>query len=280
LSGAPRQAVSTHEEAMSDQAPAASAPAAPTAPGARPGDPIRAEGLSKFYGDFTAIQNISFSVPAGSVTAFLGPNGAGKSTTMKILTGFLAPSAGRAWIAGHDMDAERLEASRVLGYLPENGPLYPDMTPATYLRFSGEVRGLGGAKLKDAMDRVAAACRIDEVWHKPVRKLSKGFRQRLGLAQSILHDPQVLILDEPTSGLDPNQIQLVRDLVRDLAKPKSGAPKTVLLSTHILQEVEAMADRVLLVSEGRLVFQGTPGELAGGKSLEARFRELTKGVAA
>jgi ABC-2 type transport system ATP-binding protein len=198
---------------------------------------------------------------------------------MKILTGFLAPSAGRAWIAGHDMDSERLEASRLLGYLPENGPLYPDMTPATYLRFSGEVRGMSGTRLKEALDRVAASCRIDEVWHKPVRKLSKGFRQRLGLAQAILHDPQVLILDEPTSGLDPNQIQLVRELVRDLAKPKSGEPKTVLLSTHILQEVEAMADRVLLISEGRLVFQGTPAELAGGKSIEARFRELTKGVA-
>ncbi len=236
---------------------------------------IQAEGLCKYYGEFTAIQNISFSVPQGSVTAFLGPNGAGKSTTMKILTGFLAPSAGRALIAGYDMDTHRIEASHLLGYLPENGPLYPDMTPASYLRFAGEVRGMSGTPLKTALDRVAASCRIEEVWHKPVRKLSKGFRQRLGLAQAILHDPKVLILDEPTSGLDPNQIQLVRELVRSLAKDK-----TVLLSTHILQEVEAMADRVILVSEGRLVFQGTPAELAGGKSIEARFRELTKGVAA
>jgi ABC-2 type transport system ATP-binding protein len=241
---------------------------------------IRAEGLSKYYGNFTAIQNISFSVAPGSVTAFLGPNGAGKSTTMKILTGFLAPSSGRAHIAGFDMETQRVEASCVLGYLPENGPLYADMTPASYLRFAGEVRGMGGSTLKAALDRVAHECRIEEVWHKPVRKLSKGFRQRLGLAQAILHDPKVLILDEPTSGLDPNQIILVRDLVRQLARPKSGEGKTVLLSTHILQEVEAMADQVLLVSEGRLVFQGTPTELAGGKTLEARFRELTKGVAA
>jgi ABC-2 type transport system ATP-binding protein len=236
---------------------------------------IRAEGLSKYYGEFTAIQDITFSVPQGSVTAFLGPNGAGKSTTMKLLTGFLAPSAGRALIAGYDMDTQRIEASRLLGYLPENGPLYHDMTPATYLRFAGEVRGMSGSKLTDALDRVASSCRIEEVWHKPVRKLSKGFRQRVGLAQAILHDPKVLILDEPTSGLDPNQIQLVRELVRGLAKDK-----TVLLSTHILQEVEAMSDRVILVSEGRLVFQGTPSELAGGKTIEERFRELTKGVAA
>ncbi len=179
------------------------------------------------------------------------------------------------------MEHQRIEASRLLGYLPENGPLYADMTPASYLRFIGSsARHAGRPALKNALDRVASECRIEEVWHKPIRKLSKGFRQRLGFAQAILHDPRVLILDEPTSGLDPNQIQLVRDLVRKLAHPASGAPKTVLLSTHILQEVEAMCDRVLLVSEGRLVFQGTPGELSGGKTLETRFRELTKGVAA
>jgi ABC-2 type transport system ATP-binding protein len=236
---------------------------------------IRAEGLSKFYGEFMAIQDVTFAVPEGSVTAFLGPNGAGKSTTMKILTGFLAPSAGRAWIAGYDVETDRIAASRQLGYLPENGPLYPEMTPHTFLRFAGQVRDLGGAGLKSALERVADECRLTEVWHKPIRKLSKGFRQRVGLAQALLHDPRVLILDEPTSGLDPNQIHLMREQVRRLAKTK-----TVLLSTHILQEVSAMADRVVLVSEGRLVFQGTPAELAGGGSLEDRFRELTKGVAA
>jgi ABC-2 type transport system ATP-binding protein len=237
---------------------------------------IQAEGLYKYYGDFTAIADVSFSVPRGSVTAFLGPNGAGKSTTMKILTGFLAPSAGRALIAGFDMDSQRIEASRLLGYLPENGPLYPDMTPGSYLRFIGETRGMSGAELRAALDRVAASCRIEEVWHKTIRKLSKGFRQRVCLGQAILHDPQVLILDEPTAGLDPNQIVLVRDLVRGLAKDK-----TVLLSTHILQEVEAMADHVVLISEGRVQFKGTPAELSSaGKSIEERFRELTKGVVA
>jgi ABC-2 type transport system ATP-binding protein len=253
---------------------------APTNPAAGQ-DLIRAEGLSKFYGEFTAIRDVSFAVPGGSVTAFLGPNGAGKSTTMKILTGFLAPSEGRAFIAGHDVETDRIAASRVLGYLPENGPLYPDMTPQTYLRYIGGIRGLGGAALRNALDRVAMSCRIDEVWHKRIRALSKGFRQRVGLAQALLHDPQVLILDEPTAGLDPNQIQLVRDLIRGLVRPQDGvAAKTVLLSTHILQEVEAVADRVVLVSEGRLKFSGTPKELASGSSLEARFKELTKGIAA
>lgn len=236
---------------------------------------IEAQGLCKYYGQFTAIQDVSFTVPQGTVTAFLGPNGAGKSTTMRILTGSLAPSAGLARIAGFDIETERYAASQVLGYLPENGPLYPEMTPGGFLRYVGELRGLSPARLKESLDRVAHHCRIEEVWQKPIRKLSKGFRQRVGLAQTLLHDPRVLILDEPTAGLDPNQIQLVRDLLKQLAKDK-----TILLSTHILQEVEAMADRVIVVNEGRVVFQGTPKELDAGKGLETRFRELTKGVAA
>ena len=244
-----------------------------TAPPDRP--LIEAQELCKYYGDFTAIRGVSFGVPRGSITAFLGPNGAGKSTTMKILTGYLAPSSGRALIAGFDVDSQRIEAARVLGYLPENGPLYLDMTPASYLAYAGAARGMSREALRAALDKVAASCRIEEVWHKPIRKLSKGFRQRVGLAQAILHDPQVLVLDEPTAGLDPNQIILVRDLVRSLAKEK-----TVLLSTHILQEVEAMADRVVLISEGTLKFQGTPAELSAGRPIEDRFRELTKGVAA
>ena len=236
---------------------------------------IEAVGLCKYYGNFTAIKNVSFNVARGSITAFLGPNGAGKSTTMKILTGFLAPSSGSARIAGIDIDVDRIAASRLLGYLPENGPLYTDMTPAEYLEYSGRLRGMSGPALRTAMDKVADSCRVTEVWHKTIRKLSKGFRQRVGLAQAILHDPRVLILDEPTSGLDPNQILLVRDLVRSLAKDK-----TVLLSTHILQEVGAMADRVVLINEGGVVFQGTPAELAGTSTIEQRFHELTKGVAA
>jgi len=237
---------------------------------------IQAESLTKYYGSFTAIKDISFKVAKGSITAFLGPNGAGKSTTMKILTGFLAPSAGTAKIAGHDMATDRIAGSKVMGYLSENGPLYPDMTPASYLRYIGTVRHMSGAQLKAALDRVAKSCQIEEVWSKPVRHLSKGFRQRVGLAQVMLHDPQVLVLDEPTAGLDPNQIVVVRDLIRNFAKQG----RTVLLSTHILQEVSAIADHVLVVSEGALKFNGTPKELAGEKGLEARFRELTQGVAA
>jgi len=237
--------------------------------------PIVAQRLCKYYGQFTAIEQVSFEIPRGVITAFLGPNGAGKSTTMRILTGFLAPSSGKAFVGGHDMAHERIAASRMLGYLPENGPLYHDMTPASFLRFVASVRSMSGGDVSAALDRVVEACRLHEVWHKPIRKLSKGFRQRVGLAQAILHDPSVLIMDEPTSGLDPNQIELVRQLIRDLAKEK-----TILLSTHILQEVEAIADRVLLISEGRVRFDGAPAEMAGEQSLEQRFHELTKGVVA
>ncbi len=237
--------------------------------------PIIASNLCKYYGEFTAIENVSFEVPSASITAFLGPNGAGKSTTMRILTGYLAPSAGTAMVNGHDVIESRIEASRQLGYLPENGPLYQDISPAVFLRYCGRARGMAPAALQEALDRVVEQCRLAEVWHKTISKLSKGYRQRVGLAQAMLHDPRVLILDEPTSGLDPNQIQLVRQLIRDLAKDR-----TILLCTHILQEVEAVADSVLLISEGRIVFRGTPGELAGDSSLEQRFRELTKGVVA
>ena len=237
-------------------------------------DCIVADGLSKYYGQFTAIEDISFTVPKGVITAFLGPNGAGKSTTMKILTGFLAASHGRALINGIDMAEDRLAASRVLGYLPENGPLYREMSPATFLRFVGNVRGLGNA-LPSHLDRVVEQCHLSEVWHKPIYKLSKGYRQRVGLAQAILHDPDVLILDEPASGLDPNQINLLRQLIRDLA-----ATKTILLSTHILQEVEAIADRVVVLCDGRVQFTGSPQELAGDSDLEHRFAELTGGVIA
>jgi len=237
---------------------------------------ILADGLSKYYGEFTAIEKVSFKAGRGTIVAFLGPNGAGKTTTLRILTGALAPSAGRALIAGHDMALDRLEGSKRMGYLGEAGPLYPDMTPSSYLRYVAEIRHITGAKRNEALERVAKECQLEEVWSKSIRYLSKGFKQRVGLAQALIHDPEVLILDEPTSGLDPNQIQVVRELIRAFAKRN----KAVLLSTHILQEVEAMADHVLLISEGRLRFDGSPTELAAGGGIEARFRELTKGVAA
>ncbi len=240
------------------------------------GDPmIEAIGLSKYYGDFAAVSDVSFTIPRGQVAAFLGPNGAGKSTTMKLLTGYLAPSAGHARIAGHDIGTNRIAAARYLGYLPENGPLYDEMTPRGLLKFFAAARGITGARRRKRMDAVIELCALSSVVGKPIGKLSRGYRQRVGMAQVLLHEPDVLILDEPTAGLDPNQIREVRETVRRL-----GREKTVLLSTHILQEVEAMADRILMISDGRLVFDGTTQELhAGGKSLDERFRELTTAAA-
>jgi ABC-2 type transport system ATP-binding protein len=236
---------------------------------------IEATGLSKFYKDFAAIRDVSFSVPQGQVAAFLGPNGAGKSTTMKILTGYLAPSAGQARIAGVDVSRGRIEAAERLGYLPENGPLYPDMTPLGLLRFFGRARGLEGERLRERLDSVIARCALEAVIEKPIHKLSKGYRQRVGMAQVLLHEPDVLIMDEPTSGLDPNQIRQVRQTIREI-----GRSKTILLSTHILQEVEAMADRIIFMNRGRIVFDGTPDEMqAGWPSLDEAFHALTEGGA-
>jgi ABC-2 type transport system ATP-binding protein len=233
---------------------------------------IEADGLSKFYGDFAACRDISFSIRQGEVAAFLGPNGAGKSTTMKLLTGYLAPSEGEARIAGYNVATERLEAAKHLGYLPENGPLYPDMSPRSLLQFFGDARGMSRAQTAERMEKVIDLCKLSTVVGKPIGKLSKGFRQRVGMAQVLLHEPDVLIMDEPTAGLDPNQIREVRDTIRRI-----GQTKTILLSTHILQEVEAMCNRVIFINEGRLVFDGTPEGLAAqGQDLSARFHELTR----
>jgi ABC-2 type transport system ATP-binding protein len=232
---------------------------------------IEADNLSKFYGDFAACRDVTFTIHRGEVAAFLGPNGAGKSTTMKLLTGYLAPSAGTARIAGHNMATDRLEGARRLGYLPENGPLYPEMTPRSLLRFFGKARGMGTEEIEERLDAVVDLCKLGSVIGKPIGKLSKGYRQRVGMAQVLLHEPDVLILDEPTAGLDPNQIREVRDTIRRL-----GETKTILLATHILQEVEAMCNRVIFINEGRLVFDGTPGELAAeAKNLDERFHQLS-----
>ena len=232
---------------------------------------VESDGLSKFYGEFAAVQNITFSVPAGQVCAFLGPNGAGKSTTMKMLTGFLSPSSGTAKIGGYDTQTQRLDAAVMLGYLPENGPLYTEMTPQTFLRYVGQTRMMSRQRLAERMEYVADHCDLAEVWGKAIGKLSRGFRQRVGMAQALLHDPKVLILDEPTSGLDPNQVHGLRDLI-----VKLGESKTVLLSTHILQEVHAVCSRVVLVNEGRLVFDGPTSDLGTeSTAMEEKFRELT-----
>jgi ABC-2 type transport system ATP-binding protein len=232
---------------------------------------IEAQGLTKYYGPFIATENITFSIPEGQIVAFLGPNGAGKTTTMKMLTGYLAPSSGTAKIGGLDVHKERIEASKRLGYLPENGPLYADMTPSELLEFFGEARELPPARMKERLGFVRELCALEQVMEKPIGQLSRGLRQRVGLAQALLHDPDVLVMDEPTAGLDPNQIRQFRENIRKL-----GRNKTILISTHILQEVEAIADYVLFVHNGRLVFEGTPSELKDGGTLETKFYRLTQ----
>ncbi len=246
-----------------------------TKPDGRP-PMIEAAGLSKFYGIFTACRDISFQVPEGELCAFLGPNGAGKSTTMKLLTGYLSPSEGYAKIAGHNMADDRIAGSARLGYLPENGPLYPDMTPHSLLSFFAEARGMSAKKKDERIDAVVETCQLSSVIFKPIAKLSKGYRQRVGMAQALLHEPDVLILDEPTAGLDPNQIREVRDVLRKLSEEK-----TILLSTHILKEVEAMASRVIMINEGRLVFDGKVSDLGkNSDEMEEAFHDLTRPDAA
>ncbi|MBN01250.1 MAG: multidrug ABC transporter ATP-binding protein [Planctomycetaceae bacterium] len=232
---------------------------------------IEAQGLSKFYGDFAACRDVSFQVSQGEIVAFLGPNGAGKSTTMKLLTGYISPSEGVARIAGHDMATDRLAGSTRLGYLPENGPLYPDMTPSGLLDFFADARGVTGSEKRERIDAVADICALSTVFHKPISKLSKGYRQRVGMAQALLHEPDVLIMDEPTAGLDPNQIAEVRNTMQKL-----GKARTILLSTHILQEVEALASRVIVINEGRIVADGPIEEFTtSGKALNTEFKRLT-----
>ncbi|MGB7347281.1 MAG: ABC transporter ATP-binding protein [Pirellulaceae bacterium] len=236
---------------------------------------IEAIGLSKFYGPFAAAREVDFSVREGELVAFLGPNGAGKSTTMKMLTGYIAPSEGEARIAGHNMMEDRIEGSKHLGYLPESGPLYYEMTPMGMLSFFAEARGLSKVVKKDRIDAVIDICDLSSVVYKPISKLSKGFKQRVGMAQALLHEPDVLIMDEPTAGLDPNQVRGVRKTMRKLSETK-----TILLSTHILQEVEAMASRVVMINEGRLVYDGDVAGLRkhGEANLDDAFHTLTKGA--
>ena len=232
---------------------------------------IEANQLSKFYGEFAATRDINFQIKRGEVVAFLGPNGAGKSTTLKILTGYLSPSEGAASIAGFNMATHRIEGSRHLGYLPENGPLYLDMTPYSLLAFFADARGLSKRNREERIEAVVDLCDLSSVIYKAIGKLSKGYRQRVGMAQALLHEPDVLIMDEPTAGLDPNQIQEVRNTMNRL-----GKDRTILLSTHIMQEVEAMASRVIMINEGQLVYDGPMDELAEeGEPLDAAFRRMT-----
>ncbi|MFO0576339.1 MAG: ATP-binding cassette domain-containing protein [Polyangia bacterium] len=218
---------------------------------------IHVEGLTKHYGPVVAVGGISFDVRAGEVLGFLGPNGAGKTTTMKILTSFLAPTAGQAEIAGYDVFDQALEARARIGYLPEGTPLYRDMTVLEYLQFIADIRQLErGDKRTRRLKQVVEQCGIGDRLGFLIGELSKGFKQRVGLAQAILHEPEVLILDEPTSGLDPNQIVDIRQVIRDI-----GKEKTVIFSTHIMQEVQAVCSRVLIISKGKIAADGRPDDL-------------------
>jgi ABC-2 type transport system ATP-binding protein len=239
---------------------------------------IETTGLTKTYRDLVAVKDVSFTVNKGEIVGFLGPNGAGKTTTMKILTGFLPASAGRAKVAGYDVFDQPMEVRRRIGYLPEIPPVYPDLTVREYLVFVGKLKGLSGQKLRDDVDRVIAKVTLGGVADRLIRNLSKGYQQRTGLAQALLANPEVLVLDEPTVGLDPRQIGEVRGLIKEL-----GGEHTVILSTHILQEVTAVCERVIVINAGKVVADDKLDALVakhkrGGRepSLEEIFLSLTE----
>jgi ABC-2 type transport system ATP-binding protein len=234
---------------------------------------IEVENLTKHFGPKFAVNDISFTVKPGEVLGFLGPNGAGKSTTMRMITGFITPSSGDALVCGHSIIDEPYLAKQKIGYLPESAPLYNDMTVIGFLKFCADVRNLSGVAKTDAVERAIETCFLQTVAKQSIDTLSKGYRHRTCLAQSLLHDPEVLILDEPTDGLDPNQKHEVRQLIKRL-----GETKTILFSTHILEEVDASCTRAVIVDRGRIVADGTPDELkklSPSGSLHDLFRQLT-----
>jgi ABC-2 type transport system ATP-binding protein len=236
---------------------------------------LEVKGMEKSYGLVHAVRGVSFEVKKGEILGFLGPNGAGKSTTMRMITGFLAPSAGTAVVCGSDIIADPVNAKKSIGYLPENAPLYEDMTVDGFLRFIVEIRGFAGAESEKRVDDVVKLCRISEVRGKSIGTLSKGYRQRVCFAQAVIHDPAVLIMDEPTDGLDPNQKFVVRNMIREMA-----AEKAIVISTHILEEVEAICTRVIIISNGAIVESGTPEELKAKSAtgrLDDVFRKVTLG---
>jgi ABC-2 type transport system ATP-binding protein len=229
---------------------------------------IRIENLVKAFGAKRAVDGVSFAVGRGEVLGFLGPNGAGKSTTMRMITGFFPPSSGSVTVGGHDVVEAPLEAKRLIGYLPEAAPSYPEMTVQGFLSFAAELRGLDGEARKKAIGRAVERCFLGSVLHQTIDTLSKGYKHRTCLAQALIHDPEVLILDEPTDGLDPNQKHEVRNLIRELGKSKA-----IIFSTHILEEVDAVCTRAIIIDRGRIVASGTPDEL--GRPLDEVFRRIT-----
>lgn len=250
---------------MSDTAPTNAAPV------------IEVEGVTKRYGDLHAVRDLTFSVARGEVVGFLGPNGAGKTTTMRMLTGFIPPTDGTIRMAGHDVFADPRRARAAVGYLPETPPLYTEMTVRGFLGFVAAIKDVPRSQRRDAVDRAVERCGLAEVHRRVIGQLSKGYRQRVGLAQAIVHSPQVLVLDEPTVGLDPIQIREIRSLIAELASPTHGSERqTVILSTHILPEVEAICQRVILINRGNKAIDRPMSELtAGGHRLEEVFAQVT-----
>ncbi|HEY5123690.1 MAG TPA: ATP-binding cassette domain-containing protein [Ignavibacteria bacterium] len=217
---------------------------------------IKVENLTKYYGSQAAVKDISFEINTGEIVGFLGPNGAGKSTTLKMITTYLSPSSGKVFVDDLDISEKSIEVRKKIGYLPEQNPLYSDMNVLEYLEYAAELQSIPKTEIKDAVKKMVKVCGLIEVKHKDIGELSKGFKQRVGLAQAMIHNPELLLLDEPTSGLDPNQIAEIRKLIKDL-----GKHKTVMLSTHILQEVQALCDRIIIINNGEIVADNTSEDL-------------------
>ncbi len=226
---------------------------------------IKVENLTKYYGEQAAVNDISFEVKTGEIVGFLGPNGAGKSTTMKMITTYLTPSNGKIFVDGIDISEDSLAVRKKIGYLPEQNPLYNDMNVVDYLVYAAELQSIDKSKINDAVKKMIKVCGLEDVRHKDIGELSKGYRQRVGLAQALIHDPDVLLLDEPTSGLDPNQIIEIRKLIKDI-----GKQKTLMLSTHILQEVQASCSRVIIINKGEIVADNTTEALQ--KQFEGQYK--------
>ena len=235
---------------------------------------IKLDQVSKQFGQFKAVDNLSFSVKPGEVLGFLGPNGAGKTTTMKMITGFIAPTSGTIELFGHSLPGDALEAKKMIGYLPEGAPAWGDMTVSGFLGFIAELRGFSGAEREQRIAKVVEQLELEPVFNRTIETLSKGFKRRVGLAQALIHDPQILILDEPTDGLDPNQKFKVQELIRNLS-----AEKVVIISTHILEEVDALCSRVIMIADGKLVCDATPAELEAQsnyhRAVTVRFSQAT-----
>jgi ABC-2 type transport system ATP-binding protein len=236
---------------------------------------IEVKGLDRYFGPIHAVRDISFSVHRGEVLGFLGPNGAGKSTTMKMITGFLEPSSGTVLVNGHDVVDDPIQVKSCIGYLPEGAPSYGEMSVIHFLNFIAEIRGYNGAEKHKRVEDVIKEINLDSVVNQSIETLSKGFKRRVGVAQSILHDPEILIMDEPTDGLDPNQKHEVRNLIKDMAKDKA-----IIISTHILEEVDAVCTRAIIIANGKILFDGTPSELRSRSDIndiDDAFRHITTG---